>query len=185
VPAVPAAPSSEAEPTVSDASTDPSPEDPTICEALPGWRYEKIALPPEFAPTLPTGTEVLWFAPGMFEPEADDYFTYAFSLDMDEGLSSPAAFEALLGEYYRGLMSAVASGRDATPAREAMVTVDDDGRVATIELSDEFTGGGPVTLHMKMSWVEGTTCLRVLASARPTPDNWATLERSHACLCDR
>ena len=174
--AEPTAPTDEAAPTSAPR-----------CEALPTWRYEKIPLPPEFAPTLPEGVEVLWFAPGMFEPAADDYFTYAFSLDMTEPLSTPAALETLLVDYYRGLMSAVAAGRDAKPARDAVVELGGDGQTATIELSDEFTDGGVITLHLRVSRPEGPKggCLRVLASARPTDANWAALETAHSCLCDQ
>lgn len=155
------------------------------CEALPGWRYERIELPPEFAPELPPGTEVLWFSPGMFDPEADDYFTYAFSLDVEGGALEPATIDSLLLQYYRGLMHAVASSRDAAPQHEAVVTMTAPGKEATIELSDEFTTGETITLHLRMSTAAGSDCLRVLATARPTEVNWAELGKSHTCLCER
>jgi len=171
---------------VDDAPGDASPAVSPRCDALPEWRYETFLLPPEFAPTLPEGTEVLWFAPGMFEPDAADYFTYAFSMDMKAPLADAAAIESLLREYYRGLMRAVAAGRDTTPARDVTVSMADDGQTATIEMSDEFTGGGAVTVHLRLSWAEGEPgrCLRILASARPSERNWEALERSLGCLCE-
>ena len=172
-----------AAPATTANATDPAPasaepESPR-CEALPDWRYEQIALPPGFAPELPAGVEVLWFAPGMFQPDASDYFTYAFSLDLEAGLPEAGELESLLTQYYRGLMKAVAS--DHPPKHEAQVSLAADGQSATIEMSDEFTGGGDVTLHLRMSTTG--SCLRVLATAQPTDDNWATLARSFECLC--
>ncbi len=41
-----------------------------------GWRHERFALPPEFAPeTAWKGVEDLSFAPGMFENDAPDWFS--------------------------------------------------------------------------------------------------------------
>ncbi len=181
--APPPAPVAEPE-TPNEAVTPESEPEATApqCEALPGWRYEQIQLPPEFAPELPAGTEVLWFSPGMFDPAAPDYFTYAFSLDLTAGVPDAAGLESLLTLYFRGLMTAVASGRDATPRQEAVVHMGDDGEAATIELSDEFTGGESITLYLQMS--TQASCLRVLATARPNAGHWPTLSRSFDCLCD-
>lgn len=163
----------------SDVATPPTEDAPPSCEALPQWRYEKIELPPEFAPALPKGVETLWFAPGMFKPEADDYFTYAFSLDWDDSVQpSTAALEPMLVDYYRGLMSAVAGG---TPTREASVRVAEDGKSATVVMSDEFTKTPEITVELRISG--DAECLRVYATAKPSDAQWQALESAAPCLC--
>ncbi|WP_428265738.1 hypothetical protein [Haliangium sp.] len=116
------------------AQATPGPE----CKAIADWRPEVIELPPEFAPSLPPGREELRFAPGMFDADAADYFSYAFVLAFDAPSPSapapdetdpapgeqpaeppaqpPATWsatrvETLLDDYYRGLVAAVATER--------------------------------------------------------------------------
>ncbi len=159
----------------------PTPNAPT-CARAPGWRYERIELPPPFAPTLPKGVETLWFAPGMFDPNADDYFTYAFSLDWDGELApEPAAVEAWLTDYFRGLMSAVAKARDAEPVRPATVTVSPDGTTAEVIMSDEFTETPEIALSLRRSGDAG--CVRFWATAKPTEAVWEALREADSCLC--
>lgn len=74
----------------------PAPED---------WKKEVIALPPDFAPDLSwKGKECLRFAPGMFKAEAPDFFSYTFSLVLEEPI---AQLEGDLMVYYVGLAKAV------------------------------------------------------------------------------
>ncbi len=146
------------------------------CDALPGHRYEAIKLPPEFAPSLPTGMEELWFSPGMFKEDAPDYFTYRFSLRFDQP-QAPDKIESLLYDYFAGLMSAVAKskGREhdskatrvdlrsldshlATHCRADYCRISQTYYVATIETVDEFASGKTVTLHALLE-VSGS-CLR-------------------------
>ena len=91
-------------------SFQPLPIAAASCAQAPGWRYERIELPPAFAPTLPPGVETLWFAPGMFDPAAADYFTYVFSLDWNEPLEPEA--ELALGERH---LAAQPAGAEALP----------------------------------------------------------------------
>ena len=43
------------------------------------WKGERIVLPPKFAPDMKlTGVEEIRFAPGMFKPESETFFTYVF-----------------------------------------------------------------------------------------------------------
>jgi hypothetical protein len=47
---------------------------------VPPWKGERLELPPGFAPDLGwTGVEHIRFAPGMFDPEASDFFSYAIA----------------------------------------------------------------------------------------------------------
>ena len=106
----------EVDATSRAAPAKPKPKQPVVkrrvCDQAPGWRYERIELPPAFAPTMARGREELFFAPGMFKPKAPSYFSYVFSLVFEQARTFDAAsMRALLNTYYRGLMSAVAKGK--------------------------------------------------------------------------
>ncbi|MHC4879718.1 MAG: hypothetical protein ACYTGL_24965 [Planctomycetota bacterium] len=82
-------------------------------EAPEGWSGETINLPPGFARDMTLkGVEVIRFAPGMFQPDAESFFSYAlvFWLPETESLTQKQLHEELL-KYYRGLATAVARGR--------------------------------------------------------------------------
>ena len=73
------------------------------------WRGERIELPPEFAPDMGwNGIEEIRFAPGMFDPKSDSFFTYVFvfSLPGDQKLTQEAVKKETL-IYYRGLAKSV------------------------------------------------------------------------------
>ncbi len=76
------------------------------------WQGETIALPPGFARDMAIkGVEVIRFAPGMFNPQSEDFFSYALVFWLPE--SKPLAQKQLNDEflkYYRGLATAVARG---------------------------------------------------------------------------
>ena len=74
-----------------------------------GWTGETIELPPGFAPNLKLkGSEHIRFAPGMFKPASDSFFSYAFVFELQP---KPELTEAVVKEeflkYYRGLCLAV------------------------------------------------------------------------------
>lgn len=51
--------------------------DPFVYEVPTGWKTECIPFPLRFAPSLAySGFEQLHFAPGMFDPKSENYFTY-------------------------------------------------------------------------------------------------------------
>jgi hypothetical protein len=78
----------------------------------PGWGGEVIALPPGFAPTMSIqGVEDIRFAPGMFKPKAEDFFSYLFVIVSNTGQRFDHAFicQELLA-YYQGLAKAVSKG---------------------------------------------------------------------------
>ena len=81
----------------------------------PGWKSERIPFPLEFAPTLAhKGDEELRFAPGMFNPAADDYFSYAFVWIVGKDERVDAGKE--LPVYFDGLCKAV-DAKVCTPAK--------------------------------------------------------------------
>lgn len=83
--------------------------DPFVYEAPSGWKPERIPFPLGFAPSLAySGFEQLHFAPGMFDPTSETYFTYLFFWWVE---GKPDVTEQSLARdlvaYYRGLTAAV------------------------------------------------------------------------------
>lgn len=88
-------------------------------ETPKGWRTETLSLPTGFAKDMKlTGFEEVRFAPGMFRPDAEDFFTYCFvfCLPNQTPPNQKTQTEELL-KYYRGLAVAVTkrSGVDVKP----------------------------------------------------------------------
>lgn len=80
------------------------------------WNTERISLPPSFAPDMKlTGTEEIWFAPGMFKPKSDSFFSYMFVFHVEP---KPKLTQEVLEQeflaYYRGLATAVLKGQDVS-----------------------------------------------------------------------
>jgi outer membrane protein assembly factor BamB len=84
-------------------------------EAPESWGGETIRLPPPFAPDMKlSGVEEIRFAPGMFKPDSESFFSYVFVFRV------PASIELTLDVleremlvYYRGLAKAVMRGKGA------------------------------------------------------------------------
>jgi len=79
-----------------------------------GWRTETIPFPLSFAPSLEyEGLEEIRFAPGMFDAEQSDFWTYAFVwwVPKDTVLTK-SRLETDLVAYFQGLAEAVAKGRE-------------------------------------------------------------------------
>src|SRR5262249_36621215 len=58
-----------------------------------GWRGERLEFPLDFAPEIELrGSEELAFAPGMFTPDSDSYFSYALALHLDGEIEIDAPF---------------------------------------------------------------------------------------------
>jgi hypothetical protein len=73
------------------------------------WRGETISLPPSFAPDMKfKGTEVVRFAPGMFDAKSDSFFSYVlvFQVDPKQKLTKEVLQREFL-VYYRGLAAGV------------------------------------------------------------------------------
>lgn len=80
---------------------------------VPPWKGERLVLPPGFAPDLGwNGIEQIRFAPGMFDPQEPDFFSYAIVfLLAAEADTSEKILEKELLTYYRGLSKAVMGGK--------------------------------------------------------------------------
>lgn len=86
---------------------------PFVYEAPAGWKPERIPFPLGFAPSLGySGFEQLHFAPGMFDPKSETYFTYLFFWWVE---GTPEVTEQSLARdlvaYYRGLTAAVGESK--------------------------------------------------------------------------
>lgn len=172
--------------TPAPAASGVSPEKrAAACQAIADWRSEIIELPPEFAPTLPAGREELRFAPGMFKPDSETYFTYAFVLSLAPGTAlDVGAMKSLLDVYYRGLIGAVAKSRKIElpiDQIETRVEGDSGDMRATIAMYDAFVTGEALTLELRMT-VEDT-CVTVKAAPQSSgAPVWAMLENAATCL---
>lgn len=90
---------------------------PTILKGPSDWRFERLPIPPGFAPNITwTGFEEARFAPGMFSTTSTNYFTYALTVSVD-GTAPIAAAELkdFLDKYFNGLSTAVGRRRGLTP----------------------------------------------------------------------
>jgi hypothetical protein len=80
---------------------------PTYTLATPdGWNIERFGIPIDFAPSIPyKGVEDIRFTPGWSDPNANDYWSYAFLWYL-EGTpeTNPQIIEKNLTAYYNGLV---------------------------------------------------------------------------------
>lgn len=77
------------------------------------WRPETINFPLDFAPQIAyKGVEELRFAPGMFKPATNTYFTYLFVWDLQgkQPIDSEILSQALTS-YFKGLCKEVGEAR--------------------------------------------------------------------------
>ena len=89
---------------------------PSLFKSAPkNWRPETIPFPLRFAPRIPyTGLEELRFAPGMFKPDQQDFFTYAFIWRLDGNVDlSPKSLSQNLLHYFQGLYTQVSKTKQA------------------------------------------------------------------------
>jgi hypothetical protein len=170
-----------------------------------GWRKEKFALPPSFAPDMKwKGTEELRFAPGTFKANAPDFFSYAMLFWLsDDAKINAHTMETELLAYYRGLAATILKGKkkeadtsafsltitaarqpDRRPSGEAAAAY-----VGELTWIEPFTTGKPQTLRLEIqSWPSASHkhhCLFVCASPQPQASAvWKTLREIQAgCTC--
>jgi hypothetical protein len=120
-----------------------------------GWRYERLDFPLSFAPDIELeGYEELRFAPGMFQPGSDTYFSYILGVRAVGELTVDEAFlQSFLLKYYRGLCDSVGSARELEldlSKVSATVATAETGYHATVEMFDAFGSGQPLTLHLEL-----------------------------------
>jgi hypothetical protein len=111
-----------------------------------GWKSETFPFPLDFAPSIAhTGTEELRFAPGMFDPAAPGYWSYAFTWRTDDAAQLDADhLGAELTAYFAGLIAAVDT-KHAITATDIAVHVDKDFKL-TGHIYDAFKTNLPIEL---------------------------------------
>jgi hypothetical protein len=120
-------------------------------QAPAGWKSEVIPFPLDFAPALAhRGVEELRFAPGMFDPSAPGYFSYAFAWRLQDSAQLTAdQLGDELTAYFRGLLVAVDGDKNriVDPTLiELGAASHDDLFVVTGTIVDTFTTGQLVEL---------------------------------------
>ena len=164
------------------------------------WRAEVIPFPLGFAPDIDyKGVEELRFAPGMFKPEADTYFTYAFVWWLEgQPQIDEARLQADLLKYFRGLYQAVSKKEPKQVGSFAVKiephgSLDEDGVRKTryrgeARWVDPFATERDVTLNLRIfHWVcaaQDRTAVLFLATPRKHGDAvWETLSSIKAGTC--
>ncbi len=169
-------------------------EDTDVPFSLPmpeGWRGETIDFPLGFAPELKyEGFEELRFSPGMFKPESEEFWTYAFVwwVPISTALDA-AALGSDLEAYFRGLSKSVNESQDFEPEKmefhAELVAVKTEGEgelfVGKVVTFDAFATRESVTLNVRIeSWrCEAAKRLVVFFELSPQPEGhavWQTLE---------
>ena len=166
---------------------------PTILKEPADWRFEKMPVPPGFAPDVRlTGFEEVRFAPGMFDTSSANYWTCALVIAA-EGVRSLAATDVkdFLEKYYRGLSSGVGRRKGLSPDA-AQMAADvaavhagkgaKDRYTATIPFFDTFNDGRKITLtlegHVVTRPASGKSYLVLLVSPQPKDAGiWQTLRQ--------
>jgi hypothetical protein len=161
------------------------------------WRQETIPFPLEFAPDLPyEGVEELRFSPGMFKPDHEGYWSYAFVwwLDGRPALDAPE-LTSTLRRYFAGLCTSVAKekGQPIDPAKFSVSVQAVAGPqrklghvvaklAGTVDSYDPFATGKPIVLNVEV-WVwdcdrSGKRAAIVLASPKPvSAPIWTSLRK--------
>ena len=159
---------------------------PSLLPPAPaGWRSERLTFPLDFAPEIDLrGVEDLRFAPGMFQPGSDSYFSYALALRVEGDVVVDRAFlHEFLDAYYRGLCTAVARDRklDFDPDMvEVTVRADGTRYRARVAMIDPFTTGEPLELEIELEGRSVPRATELLGLASPLDPEAPIWKELHA-----
>lgn len=174
----------------------------TLFTAAPDdWVAEVIPFPLEFAPEIEgVGVEELRFAPGMFQEDAPDYFSYAFIWWFEgQGTIYQDRLQKDLLAYYKGLYSAVSKleTKDTNDFTANVYATRErawiEGAMAnyrgTVEWRDPFVTERPLTLEIKIAtWTctenNRTAVFFLLAPKGASPEVWEALHGLRAGACE-
>ena len=130
--------------------------DPFIYTAPGNWRLERADFPLPWAPALKhTGLEQLFFAPDFYNPDSEEYHTFAFFLWMEGKYpESAAALQSELQEYFTGVSKERATDKNfSMDPEQVKVTLEPADAplnfLAQVKLYD--TLGKLITLHAEVS----------------------------------
>lgn len=159
--------------------------------SLEDWTSESFALPPGFAPQLPTGGESLRFSPGWRTPGSEGFWSYAFIMWIDEPAPSAARLCELVKAYYTGLMDAFTegTGRDTAPVTLDLQRTSPNRYEGRMRLIDAFATFEPIDLRLVIDCVaqaDARSTLAVRISPQPKEHPiWRSLEAAIADIMTR
>jgi len=155
---------------------------PFIWAVPKGWRTETIPFPLEFAPALKhRGFEELRFSPGMFKPDAPDFWSYAFVWWLEgEPAPSGGVLESEFALYFRGLSEAAGAKKYSFDVSrfKAHLHAAGDSIVGQIDTYDAFKTGKPLTLNVQLRarrCGKNTALVVALSPANPRAAIWNDL----------
>lgn len=171
---------------------------PYMFTAPEDWRTEVVTFPLSFAPELDyQGHGDVRFAPGMFAPETEDFWTYTFVwwLPSDANISAER-LSTDMNTYFTGLAKLVTrAGERELPEFPASAVytgdAEDDVLQGRIETLDAFATHSPIALNSEVTQIKCPAHDRkaVLFAFSPKPKdhpNWAALGQIKADFsCDR
>ena len=106
------------------------------------------------------------FAPGWRNPSAEDFWSYAFVMWINEPAPDAARIKDLLEKYYNGLMKSFAAEKDkdisSTPARVDVVRTARNRFEARMHLIDAFATFESIDLRVLVDTVAETDARAVL-----------------------
>lgn len=120
-------------------------------DAPEGWRGETIKLPAPFAPEMKLkGIEEIRFAPGMFEKDEEDFFSYIFVFQVEESQSlNQTVLESELLAYYQGLCKTVLEDdADDVDFDEFKIEIE------SVKSDAKEKSSPPVSYSAKLEWIE-------------------------------
>src|SRR5688572_28219042 len=132
---------------------------PELLKQPVNWEFERFSLPPVFAPGITyKGAEELRFAPGMFNKDSANYFSYAFVVQLDNVPTiSQAEIRDYLLKYYKGLCHVTANDRklvidtgQVTVAVEKRKDTPETIYNASANIFGVFADGVPVKLNLEI-----------------------------------
>lgn len=132
------------------------------------WEFERFELPPAFAPQITyKGVEEIRFAPGMFNKDSANYFSYVFVAQIDKLTRiSGKEIKNYLTWYFRGLCSSTAKDRkmvidstkiSATVKLKSILPGETIAYEGTINVFGVFADGAPVKLNIEAGVVDNTS----------------------------
>lgn len=156
------------------------------------WRLEKITLPLDFAPQMKLeGVEELRFAPGMFDSNSENHFTYLFAI----AISNKRTFkkkdiQLFLEQYYRGLSKVVAQGVEkeldfskinVSIQRDPAIKSNGKNYNIKVLYLDTFNHGEEVLLNVDMNVIcnKKKKETYLFAKVSPQPKNHAVWNTMH------
>jgi len=167
-------------------------------ETPEGWKKERIALPPPFAPDMKLkGLEEIRFAPGMFQPQSDSFFSYVFVFQLENKPElTQEVMDSELLAYYRGLAIAVLKSRDVSADTNTLTlkltearTIDEAPKppptpkqyTGDLKWVEPFVTGQSQTLHLEVeTWKhEDSNHRYMFVCASPKPKTAAIWRQMH------